>query len=81
SSQEAYHGQVTEGRLYEGDEGSDEDGDWFSGRLKFRRHIDDDLRLGSDGRKLDDYTVIDPLTQGGRGSSGSGGSTVAGERG
>ena len=29
-------------------------------KLKFRRHITDKLRVGGDGRKLDDYVVIDP---------------------
>ena len=34
--------------------------DWHTGKLKFRRHITDKLRVGGDGRKLDDYVVIDP---------------------
>lgn len=63
---EAYSGQVTEGQLYEGEDDAD-DGDWFSGPLKFKRHIDDDLRRGSDGRAMDDYAVIDPLKQGAEG--------------
>ncbi|CAM9946427.1 unnamed protein product, partial [Hapterophycus canaliculatus] len=60
---EAYHGQVTEGNLYEGDDDADDGENWFTGPLKFKRHIDDDLRKGSDGRRADDYAVIDPLKQ------------------
>lgn len=77
---EAYNGQVTEGKLYEGEDDADDGDDWFKGPLKFKRHIDDDLRKGSDGRRADDYAVIDPLKQGhgpGRGSDtgrGGGGS-------
>ncbi|CAM9619133.1 unnamed protein product, partial [Scytosiphon promiscuus] len=63
SQVEAYHGQVTEGKLYEGDDDADNGEDWFTGPLKFKRHIDDDLRKGSDGRRADDYAVIDPLKQ------------------
>ncbi|CAM9249133.1 unnamed protein product [Choristocarpus tenellus] len=70
TEKEAYHGQVTEGMLYEGDESDGEN--WFSGSLKFKKHIDDNLRMGSDGRKTDDYAVIDPLKQGGAGRSGYG---------
>lgn len=51
-----YHGQVLEDE----DEGAEEELDgWFQGRLKFKKHIDDNLRLGGDGRKLDDIIVID----------------------
>lgn len=57
---EAYHGQVTEGKLYEGEDDADDAEDWFTGPLKFKRHIDDELR-GSDGRMADDYAVIDPM--------------------
>lgn len=60
----AYSGQVTEGQLYEGEDEADDGDDWFARPLKFKRHIDDDLRTGSDGRKADDYSVIDPLKQG-----------------
>lgn len=49
----AYHGQVTEVDLLAGT-----DQDWHMGKLKFRSHIDDKLRA-SDGRKLDDYVVLD----------------------
>lgn len=37
--------------------------DWFVGKLKCKKHIDDQYRqqaLGGDGRKSDDYVVIDP---------------------
>lgn len=51
-----YHGQVLE-------EESEDDKEplegWFQGKLKFKKHIDDGLRLGGDGRKLDDIVVID----------------------
>ena len=34
--------------------------DWCAGKLKFRgKHIDDAYRLGGDGRRMDDYDVID----------------------
>lgn len=52
-----------EGKLYEGDEDADDAGDWFTGPLKFKRHIDDEYRKGSDGRKAEDYAVIDPLKE------------------
>jgi peptidyl-prolyl cis-trans isomerase SDCCAG10 len=59
-----YHGQVLE------DNSDDEDGDgagalgseWCSGKLKFKKHIDDNLRLGGDGRRIDDIIVIDTAT-------------------
>lgn len=53
---EFYHGQILENNDV------DEDlRDWHAGKLKFKKHIDDQFRnnLGSDGRKLDDYEVID----------------------
>ncbi|KAG5179623.1 cyclophilin-type peptidyl-prolyl cis-trans isomerase [Tribonema minus] len=63
--EEAYHGQVTEGALYEGEDSGDEAKAWFSAPLKFKgaKHIDDGLRAGtaatgSDGRKASDYTVL-----------------------
>lgn len=55
---ESYHGQVLE------HDSDDENGtevleDWYVGKLKFRKkHIDDAYR-GGDGRKMDDYAVID----------------------
>ena len=84
---EAYHGQVTEGKLYEGEDDADDGENWFSGPLKFKRHIDDDLRKGSDGRRADDYAVIDPLkqpgvsgTENGHGGGGRGGGSGSGRR-
>lgn len=78
---EAYSGQVTEGQLYEGEDEADDGDDWFAGPLKFKRHIDDDLRTGSDGRKADDYSVIDPLKKGSSsGGSGSGSGLGGGGR-
>lgn len=57
----AYHGQVMEH-----DNSDDEDkltDDWASGKLKFKKHIDDSSRLGIDSSlqsRLDDnYVVID----------------------
>lgn len=61
---------MTEGALYEGDDDADDGKGWFTGPLKFKRHIDDDLRKGSDGRNADDYAVIDPLKPGGGGGKG-----------
>ena len=52
----AYSGQVLEGASDDEEVGDD----WHTGKLKFRRHITDKLRVGGDGRKLDDYVVIDP---------------------
>lgn len=69
---DAYHGQVTEGKLYEGEDDADDGENWFTGPLKFKRHIDDDLRKGSDGRRADDYAVIDPLKPGGASMGGNG---------
>lgn len=59
---EAYHGQVME----EGDslllDGPDDAGDdWFVGGLKFKKHIDDQFR-GGDGRRADDYIVVQEKT-------------------
>jgi hypothetical protein len=58
---EAYHGQVLE----KSEESDDEDlSNWNSGKLKFKKHIDDKFRngqqLGGDGRSAVDYDVIDP---------------------
>eukprot|EP00752_Nemacystus_decipiens_P004159 g3805.t1 len=78
---EAYHGQVTEGKLYEGEDDADDGGNWFTGPLKFKRHIDDDLRKGSDGRRADDYAVIDPLKQPGGSGTGNSGQGRGGGRG
>ena len=52
---EAYNGQVLE-------EGSGDEklgNDWHAGKLKFRKHITDKLRIGGDGRRVDDYVVLD----------------------
>ena len=68
---DAYNGQVLEGASDDEELGKD----WNSGKLKFRRHITDKLRkggreggvggavggeVGGDGRRVDDYEVIDP---------------------
>jgi hypothetical protein len=68
---ETYRGQILE------KEDNDDDGDdeaWHVGKLKFRKHIDDAYRVGSDGHKLQDYTVIDPTQR----SSGSGSGSRSG---
>ena len=51
-----YHGQILE----EDSDGSLEGDDWYQGKLKFKKHIDDAYRIGGDGRKVDDIVVIDP---------------------
>jgi hypothetical protein len=56
---EVYHGQI----LVRDDDDDDDKAigtTWHVGKLKFRKHIDDAYRIGSDGKKLQDYTVIDP---------------------
>ena len=55
--EEYYHGQVLEAD-------SDDDDDlsnWNTGKLKFKKHVDDKFRgmIGGDGRFADDYQVID----------------------
>ena len=55
---EAYNGQVLE----EGSGDEDLGSDWHAGKLKFRKHITDKLRIGGDGRKVDDYVVLDSRT-------------------
>jgi hypothetical protein len=63
---ESYHGQVTEGLLYEGEDSGDEGIRAFAGKLQFRKHIDDAYRngaTGADGRSASDYTMIDPRKQ------------------
>eukprot|EP01035_Chromulina_nebulosa_P017347 gene17347-22894_t len=57
---ESYHGQVLEKSEVEDLEDSNElNNNWHIGKLKFKRHIDDDYRKGGDGRNIDDYAVID----------------------
>jgi hypothetical protein len=52
----AYSGQVLE----EDSDGEGVGDDWYKGKLKFRKHVTDKLRIGGDGRRVDDYEVIDP---------------------
>lgn len=69
SSKEAYHGQILEhgSDEEEGEGGADREEDtldaWHVGPLKFRKHIDDQYRLGAgtggDGRRVDEYDVVD----------------------
>jgi seryl-tRNA synthetase len=54
SSSEHYNGQILE----RNDDSDDDLSDWNSGKLKFKKHIDDAFRAG-DGRSLLDYEVID----------------------
>ena len=62
---EHYRGQVLE------KDGSDDEDltDWHSGKLKFKKHIDDKFRegvaAGGDGRHAYDYEVLDPKKAGG----------------
>ena len=46
------------------DDETDAKGDWFAGKLKFRRHIDDQFRFGADGNRGDDYATIDSRRDG-----------------
>ena len=72
---ESYHGQILEtGSGDEDDKGME---DWHVGKLKFRKkHIDDMYRnVAGDGRKLEDYTVVDPRCQDPMSLLGSVGST------
>jgi hypothetical protein len=55
---EAYRGQILE--IDDGDDSQAGGEGWHVGKLKFRKHIDDVYRLGSDGKTPQDYTVIDP---------------------
>lgn len=60
--EEGYHGQVLE---KDSDEESETgDNEWFAGKLKFRKHVDDSYRnrilpAAGDGRFADDYAVVD----------------------
>jgi len=52
------------GQILEDDGNGDEDGgsDWLKTKFKCKRHIDHDAKdqaLGGDGRKMDDYEVVD----------------------
>lgn len=53
-----YHGQVLEGSDGEVDRDEDLQG-WHSGKLKFKKHVDDSFRNGADGRSIDDYSHVD----------------------
>lgn len=67
-SMPGYSGQVN-------DEGTDAVGDWMGTKFKCKRHIDQDARLtaldkidvedvGGDGRRMDDYVVLDEKRSG-----------------
>jgi hypothetical protein len=55
---DAYNGQILD---HDSDDNDILGNDWHSGKLKFRKHVDDKLRkkIGGDGRSIDDYEVID----------------------
>ncbi len=55
---ESYHGQVME---RDSDHEDEDPTAWHLGKLKFKKHIDDQYRNGTagDGRNSDDYVVID----------------------
>ena len=62
SNQEGYHGQILE--KGSDDESETADSEWFQGKLKFRKHVDDSYRnrvlpAAGDGRFADDYAVVD----------------------
>jgi peptidyl-prolyl cis-trans isomerase SDCCAG10 len=50
---ETYHGQVLENDIEEGDN------DWIKTKFKCKRHMDQDAKMGGDGRGTDDYKVIE----------------------
>lgn len=56
---ETYHGQVLE----KDSDGEENLADWCSGKLKFKRHIDDQYRQGGDKFRVEDYEVVDPKAQ------------------
>jgi peptidyl-prolyl cis-trans isomerase SDCCAG10 len=65
-AKETYHGQLLDYDDSDDDsnqqsqnENNKERDPWFAGKLKFVKHIDDNYRLGGDGRDVDDYAVID----------------------
>lgn len=57
---ESYHGQIL-------DNNSDEDdanmNDWYVGKLKFRKHVDDQYRQGSENFRVEEYDVVDTRKQ------------------
>jgi hypothetical protein len=55
---DAYNGQILD---HDSDDNDILGNDWHTGKLKFRKHVDDKLRkkIGGDGRSIDDYEVID----------------------
>jgi hypothetical protein len=70
SSSSSYHGQVLEedDRDVDPEQEKRDLQNWFVGKLKCKKHIDDSYRNKSssesasagDGRSFDDYTVFDP---------------------
>eukprot|EP01033_Poteriospumella_lacustris_P011230 gene11230-7985_t len=56
---ESYHGQVLEANSDEEENLSD----WCSGKLKFKRHVDDRYRQGGDKFRVEEYEVVDPKAQ------------------
>lgn len=59
---EAYNGQILDN---DSDDNDILGNDWHSGKLKFRKHVDDKLKkkIGGDGRSIDDYEVVDSRNQ------------------
>lgn len=57
-SAQTYHGQVLE---RDSDE-DDDNKDWFVGKLKCKKHIDEQYRYNDNAkdRRGDDYVVVDP---------------------
>ncbi|KAL3804682.1 hypothetical protein HJC23_008497 [Cyclotella cryptica] len=82
-SMPGYHGQVDEGGSDASDNDAANSKDWMGTKFKCKRHIDLDSRMsaldkagdvnnqdgavGGDGRRMDDYLVVDEKKQGGKG--------------
>ncbi len=57
---ESYHGQILE---HNSDEDDANMNDWYVGKLKFRKHVDDQYRQGSDKFRVEEYDVVDTRKQ------------------
>jgi cyclophilin family peptidyl-prolyl cis-trans isomerase len=67
-----YHGQIDEGNS---DNDAADTNDWLGTKFKCKRHVDHDSRMtamdkaaeGGDGRRMDDYLVVDEKKRGDKG--------------
>lgn len=57
SSTESYHGQVLEDDDHDDD--YQKNGDWMNTRFKCRKHMDLEHLVGGDGRRIEEYQVVD----------------------